>query len=483
MKIKHAVASAAMCGTLVAGLVAGGTASAAVPVRGTFTRRVLHMDRARLQAYWNEQYFHGVFPPAVLSSAVAVRRYVAADRNAIGYGSGFVTVYPCGFARPLASNLNFVRGVNTANQVSPKVGQDGRVCLFTSNQTHLVADVSGWYADDFAAAPGFFYEQLTPARIVDTRDGTGLGSRAVGPLQTGEVLAVTVPGAGGVPADDDVRAVTMSVTVADATAAGYITVFPCDQVRPVVSNVNFDPANPVVANLATVRVSSTGQVCFYASTTTSLIVDVQGYFSPRNDVTFTALGPDRVLDTRDGPGVAGSRPARARGGGARRAARRRGRAAERHDHRGVRARVRDGLAVRSGAAGGLVPQLRAWRRPGQPHARADRCERQRLPVRQRGHSGRRRPQRLLRRRPRLTLAQGFERGGGLLASRDGSSQLLGRGIERSLGGTHVALGTSDRLGRVGDLLLASAFRGELGLGRLGRGGRGGRLVLVRLGCR
>jgi len=33
----------------------------------------------------NHKYFDGVFPPTVLSSCIAVKRYVAADRNAIGY--------------------------------------------------------------------------------------------------------------------------------------------------------------------------------------------------------------------------------------------------------------------------------------------------------------------------------------------------------------------------------------------------------------
>ena len=35
--------------------------------------------------YWNQEYFQGVFPPATLSSSNAMKRYVAADRNAIGY--------------------------------------------------------------------------------------------------------------------------------------------------------------------------------------------------------------------------------------------------------------------------------------------------------------------------------------------------------------------------------------------------------------
>lgn len=54
-------------------------------LRERFSRRVLHTDSAHLASYWNEQYFHGVFPPAVLSSPDAVKRYVATDPKAIGY--------------------------------------------------------------------------------------------------------------------------------------------------------------------------------------------------------------------------------------------------------------------------------------------------------------------------------------------------------------------------------------------------------------
>ena len=53
--------------------------------REIFSGRVLGTDSTRLAAYWNEQYFQGIFPPAMLESSAAVKRYVAADRNAIGY--------------------------------------------------------------------------------------------------------------------------------------------------------------------------------------------------------------------------------------------------------------------------------------------------------------------------------------------------------------------------------------------------------------
>ena len=53
--------------------------------RAAFSRRVLRADPAQLEEYWNHKYFDGVFPPTVLSSCNAVKRYVATDRNAIGY--------------------------------------------------------------------------------------------------------------------------------------------------------------------------------------------------------------------------------------------------------------------------------------------------------------------------------------------------------------------------------------------------------------
>jgi hypothetical protein len=325
MRWKRLSSIAATCGAIVACIGAAATpASAAVPVRGTFTPvdpvRVLDTrdgtgvaDRHRGPLGAGQVIELDVTGVAGVpeTGVGAVVLNVTVTEAA---GPGYVTVHPCGFARPLASNLNFLHGVDVANQVAAKVGADGRVCLFTSTQTQLVADLSGWYADDFAAAPGFWFTQLDPARIVDTRDGTGLGSRAPGELAAGEVLAVTIPGTGGVPSDADVRAVTMNVTVTGAVEGGFITVFPCDRLRPWASNVNFDPADPTVANLATSRVSAAGQVCFYASTATHLVVDIQGYFSPHPAAVFTPVTPVRVLDTRDGTGMEASRPARVAAG-------------------------------------------------------------------------------------------------------------------------------------------------------------------------
>lgn len=58
---------------------------------------------------------------------------------------GFVTVWPCGAARPTASNLNLAARQTRPNLVLADVGADGKVCLFTQQPASLVADLVGWF--------------------------------------------------------------------------------------------------------------------------------------------------------------------------------------------------------------------------------------------------------------------------------------------------------------------------------------------------
>jgi hypothetical protein len=58
----------------------------------------------------------------------------------------FLTAWPAGTARPLASNLNYRAGQTVANLVVVKVGEGGRVALYNySGSAHVIADVAGWY--------------------------------------------------------------------------------------------------------------------------------------------------------------------------------------------------------------------------------------------------------------------------------------------------------------------------------------------------
>lgn len=57
---------------------------------------------------------------------------------------GYVTVWPCGTARPTASNLNLVRNITTPNLVVTQIGAGGKVCLYTQAGTDLIADITAW---------------------------------------------------------------------------------------------------------------------------------------------------------------------------------------------------------------------------------------------------------------------------------------------------------------------------------------------------
>lgn len=61
-------------------------------------------------------------------------------------GVGYLTVHPCGPPAPNASSLNYVGAVTGSNEIVADVDDDGRLCLLTSNSTHLVVDVTAYVA-------------------------------------------------------------------------------------------------------------------------------------------------------------------------------------------------------------------------------------------------------------------------------------------------------------------------------------------------
>ena len=77
----------------------------------------------------------------VPADAVAVVANIAAvEPN----GSGFFTVYPCNQARPLASSINYVAGVNGANEIIARLDGAGKLCVYTSTNSHFILDVVGY---------------------------------------------------------------------------------------------------------------------------------------------------------------------------------------------------------------------------------------------------------------------------------------------------------------------------------------------------
>ncbi|MEZ5142857.1 MAG: peptidoglycan DD-metalloendopeptidase family protein [Acidimicrobiales bacterium] len=273
----------------------------------------------------------------------------------------FLTVWPGGQPKPMASNLNFGAGQTVANLVVAGVDANGTVNLYNSSGTvDVIADVVGWFDVD---ASGDRFTGLTPARILDTRDGTGnlggtgssadatsaststtttstapptttttapssstssvppttsttsttapstttttapAGAPAAGPvpLGPGESRQLTVIGTGGVPTS--ASAVVLNVTATGGSAPSHLTVWPAGQAKPVASNLNFN-AGQTVPNLVVVPVGANGRVSVFNNAgSVNVIADVVGFFAPSSAAGgFVSTTPARILDTRDGTG-------------------------------------------------------------------------------------------------------------------------------------------------------------------------------------
>ncbi len=220
----------------------------------------------------------------------------------------FVTVWPHGAARPVASNLNVSTAAATPNLVVVPIGAGGTVDFYNaSGRVNLLADLSGYFSPTSPA----YYAAVTPCRLFDTRSGAGACQNAqsvpvapvgsVGSVGFAGPLQVQVTGTAGIPAD--ATAVVLNVTAVTATADTFVTVFPAGAPVPLASNLNVHSANPV-PNLVVVPIGAGGKVAFAnAHGTVNLIADVAGYFSPTATSGYSATGPCRVFDTRFGAGA------------------------------------------------------------------------------------------------------------------------------------------------------------------------------------
>lgn len=189
----------------------------------------------------------------------------------------FLTVYPSGTARPLASNLNPVNGQAVPNLVVARLGTNGRVAIYSNlGTTDVVADVQGYYTST-GVTTGATYFPLTPARDLDTRTGVGTGG-TIGKMGPGQTLNLLVAGVNGVPATG-VAAVVLNVTAAGHSGADtFMTVYPSGTNRPLASNLNV-VAGQTLPNLVIARVGSDGRVSIYNNLgALDVIADVQGWF-------------------------------------------------------------------------------------------------------------------------------------------------------------------------------------------------------------
>lgn len=202
--------------------------------------------------------------------------------------SGFVTVYPSGIPRPLASNLNYAAGQIRANAAVVQVGAGASFDVFTTGGD-VVVDITGYFAPAASATSGRFVS-ATPRRLLDTRDTSLVPAGGT----------VTLPLPAGVPAD--AVALALNITVTESVGAGFVTSYPAGTGRPVASSLNLDAAGQTRAAGGIYPVSP-GGVTLFLSGGGHVVVDYAGYFGGASSSSstaglFVADAPLRLLDTR-----------------------------------------------------------------------------------------------------------------------------------------------------------------------------------------
>ena len=177
---------------------------------------------------------------------------------------GWLKAYPCGTEPPEVSNVNYFPGETVASLAFVPVSAAGTICVQTLVDADIVVDITGRFGGD---APLRFVP-ATPVRMLDTRTGVGGWSPIQGAGQTFDTRVVP-PGA---------VAVTGTITIVAPMRPGWLKGYACGAV-PETSSVNAI-TGAVMANAATLGVSSTGRLCVGTLTATNTLFDVTGWWVP-----------------------------------------------------------------------------------------------------------------------------------------------------------------------------------------------------------
>lgn len=140
---------------------------------------------------------------------------------------------------------------------------------------------------------------MMPCRILDTRNPDGPYGGPM--LSANQARSFDISNSSCGPFDGFVVAFSLNVTVVPQGALHYLTVWPSSEAQPFVSTLNSLDGR-TKANASTMGAGSTGDVSFFATDDTHLVVDINGYFVASGTTTglaFYPLAPCRVADTRD----------------------------------------------------------------------------------------------------------------------------------------------------------------------------------------
>ena len=214
----------------------------------------------------------------------------------------FLTAYPCDQNQPLASTLNSDGRIKAVAGIVPGSSTDGSVCVYVTEDTHLVLDIDGYFVPSSNTGSLAFFP-VTPCRVVDTRQAAGpLG----GPTMSGNQSRTFPILSSSCNIAASAQAYSLNYTVVPrAPKLSFLTTWPTGQSQPTVSTLNAS-TGAITANAAIVPAGTNGDVDVFVTENTDLVIDVNGYFGPpaSGGLSYHILPPCRLVDTRNPPGSA-----------------------------------------------------------------------------------------------------------------------------------------------------------------------------------
>ena len=211
-----------------------------------------------------ELYAPGASTPTIIGTVQS-----ESDTSPISYFTEAPPGSYCVLIRPTAESGLAPR----AYPAAPYCGPQAQLVTLTANEITAGIDFT------LEVGPPVVYVPLSePRRLTDTRvgfatvDGVDAGS---GVIALGGVHEVQVAGRAGVPSS--AVSVVLNVTAVDASAPGFMTVWPCGVPQPLASSLNF-ATGQTVPNSVIAKVGAGGKVCLFASQKLDAVVDVAAYF-------------------------------------------------------------------------------------------------------------------------------------------------------------------------------------------------------------
>jgi len=157
-----------------------------------------------------------------------------------------------------------------------------------------------WRSERVSSATGWFDLE---GRWPDVSTWAASGSSSAASASTGIYFGGLVLGDTGLAAGATAVLTNLTIANSDHWTEGYATADKCSRLHEReqdFSNGNLIPYYDV-ANLSVVELDSDSTFCVYVSDQTSVVLDVQGSFSPSGALGFTPIAPRRVMDTRSTP--------------------------------------------------------------------------------------------------------------------------------------------------------------------------------------